>query len=151
MAAYESPYYWMMNDSEYKYEAGSHRGQASEDIVYNILKPVFGDDLYRDIVIKGARKKDQTDIDILAVVGSVAICFQIKSKKLTEASKQGDLESITSDFGKAVITAYNQGKTCGQYIHNKIPRFSENANPPDFRRAQSARLRWSLPSLLCRC
>ena len=132
MAAYESPYYWMMNDSGYKYEAGSHRGHASEDIVYNILKPVFGDDLYRDIVIKGARKKDQTDIDILAVVGSVAICFQIKSKKLTEASKLGDLESITSDFGKAVVTAYNQGKTCGQYILNPegITFFNREGNSP---------------------
>lgn len=116
MAAYESPYYWMMNDSEYKYVAGDHRGQASEDIVYDILKPVFGYDLYRDIVVKGARKKDQTDIDILAVVGSVAICFQIKSKKLTEASKRGDLESITSDFGKAVVSANDQGKVCRQHI-----------------------------------
>lgn len=118
MSAYEVPYYWLMADPDYEKIAGSHRGQASEEIAFNILSPLFGSNLYQDIIIKGVAKKPKTDIDLLAVVGSVAICFQIKSKKLTESSKQGNIDSIRSDFNKAVMAAHEQGLICRENILN---------------------------------
>lgn len=118
MSAYEVPFYWLMGDGNYAKLAGNHRGQTSEEIAFEILHPVFQDNLYRDIVIKGAGKKAITDIDLLAVVGSVAICFQIKSKKLTEASKHGNLNSIRNDFDKAVVSALKQGAISRGYILN---------------------------------
>ena len=80
MSAYEVPYYWLMADPDYEKTAGNHRGQASEEIAFNILSPVFGENLYQDIIIRGAAKKHKTDIDLLAVVGSVALCFQINQR-----------------------------------------------------------------------
>lgn len=119
MSAYEVPFYWLMGDKGYEKTAGAHRGKASEEIAYDILYPVFGGHLYRDIVIKGVAKRPKTDIDLLAVVGCVAICFQIKSKKLTETSKQGNLESIQIDFEKAIISALKQGAECRKSILNQ--------------------------------
>ncbi len=130
VSAYEVPFYWLMSDKSYYHTAARHRGLASEEIAYDILSPVFGKDLYQDIVIKGARNKDITDIDLLAIVGSVAICFQIKSKKLSETSKQGDMESIRSDFDKAVLAAHRQGIKSKRCILNpsgvKFFRRSDN-------------------------
>ena len=118
MSAYEVPFYWLMGDTKYAKLAGNHRGQTSEEIAFDILHPVFQENLYRDIVIKGTGKKAITDIDLLAVVGSVAICFQIKSKKLTEASKLGNLDSIRNDFDKAVVSALKQGAVSREYLLN---------------------------------
>ena len=132
MSAYEVPYYWLMADPDYEKTAGSHRGQASEEIAFNILSPVFGENLFRDIIIKGAAKKSKTDIDLLAVVGSVAICFQIKSKRLTESSKQGNIDSIRSDFDKAVMAAHKQGLLCREYILNPagVKFYNKEGNTP---------------------
>ena len=132
MSAYEVPYYWLMADPDYEKTAGSHRGQASEEIAFNILSPVFGENLFRDIIIKGAAKKSKTDIDLLAVVGSVAICFQIKSKKLTESSKQGNIDSIRSDFDKAVMAAHKQGLLCRENILNPtgVKFYNKEGNTP---------------------
>jgi len=118
VSAYEVPFYWLMGDADYAKLAGSHRGQASEEIAFDILFPVFQDNLFHDIVIKGSGKRMVTDIDLLAVVGSVAICFQIKSKKLTEASKHGNLDSIKNDFDKAVVSALKQGAISREHLLN---------------------------------
>lgn len=132
MSAYEVPYYWLMADPDYEKTAGSHRGQASEEIAFNILSPVFGENLYQDIIIRGAAKKHKTDIDLLAVVGSVALCFQIKSKKLTESSKQGNIDSIRSDFDKAVMAAHKQGLLCRENILNPagVKFYNKDSNTP---------------------
>ena len=118
VSAYEVPFYWLMGDANYAKLAGSHRGQASEEIAFDILFPVFQDNLFHDIVIKGPGKRTVTDIDLLAVVGSVAICFQIKSKKLTESSKHGNLDSIKNDFDKAVVSALKQGAISREHLLN---------------------------------
>ena len=132
MSAYEVPYYWLRADPDYEKVAGSHRGQVSEEIAFNILSPVFGENLFRDINIKGPAKKLKTDIDLLAVVGSVAICFQVKSKKLTESSKQGNIDSIRSDFDKAVMAAHKQGLLCRDNILNPAGAkfYNKDSNTP---------------------
>ena len=66
---YESPYYWMMQDHEYKVTAEKNRGDATEQIAYDLLKQVFGE----KFVFRGAKVKkegrDVTDIDVLATKG----------------------------------------------------------------------------------
>ena len=117
---YESPFYWMSNDPAYESMASKNRGEAIEEIAYEMLKKTCGDqNTYRGVkVLRG--KDDVTDIDVLAVAGSKAVIVQAKSKKLTELSKQGNIESVKSDFTKAIQSAYDQALTCRESVINKV-------------------------------
>ena len=117
---YESPFYWMSNDPAYENMASRNRGEAIEEIAYEMLKETFGDqNTYRGVkVLRG--KDDVTDIDVLAVAGNKAVIVQAKSKKLTELSKQGNIESVKSDFTKAIQSAYDQALTCRESVINKV-------------------------------
>lgn len=123
---YESPFYWMQNDKKYLNKAQSNRGKVAEEITKNILEPVFGSsNIQQNIIINKTKNNQVGEIDILALHFDKAIIFQIKSKKLTELSKNGNLESIKNDFTKAVQNAYEQGVSCRNYLkdyHNfKFP------------------------------
>ena len=104
---YESPFYWMVRDEDYRDVALQNRGNATEEIAYETLKMSFGDNVYRDIK---ARKdgQDVTDIDVLVVFDNKAVIVQAKSKKLRISSRLGEGESIRSDFQEAVQSAYDQ-------------------------------------------
>ena len=105
---YESPFYWMLEDTNYKDTAFRNRGMATETIAYELLKQVFDEgNVYRGVKIT-ARKDDVTDIDVLAVEGSKAIIVQAKSKKLSLKSRRGDGKSLKCDFQRAVQEAYDQ-------------------------------------------
>ena len=105
---YESPYYWMLNDGNYKERGLSNRGDATEEIAFDLLARVFGEEnVRRGVKIKN-RNQDVTDIDVLAVAGSKAVIVQAKSKKLTMASRGGDRKSLKGDFQEAVQDAYKQ-------------------------------------------
>ena len=105
---YESPYYWMSRDSSYKEIGFKNRGDATEEIAHELLTQVFGqDNVYRGVKVKKG-KNDVTDIDVLALEGNKAVIVQAKSKKLTEASRKGEGESLKSDFQAAVQGAYDQ-------------------------------------------
>lgn len=113
---YESPYYWFGEDRKYAKRAMQHLGDAGEDLVYHLLKPVFNNyGIYQNVIIRDG-KKDITDIDVLCVLGSKALCIQVKSKKLTENAKRGDDESYRKDFKGAITDAYQQGITCKESI-----------------------------------
>ncbi len=106
---YDSPFYWMLRDSQYKETALQHRGVATEEIAYELLKPVFGEgNVYRNVKVRDGGI-DLTDIDVLGIGGNKAVIIQAKSKKLTELSKMGRYESLRSDFLQAVQSAYDQG------------------------------------------
>lgn len=116
---YESPYYWLIEDAHYARIAGSHIGTASEDMVYNLLCPIFGiKNTYRNVLIK-KNKETITDIDILCILDNKALCVQVKSKKLTEKAQIGDDSSYKRDFKGAISDAYNQGLICKKSILNK--------------------------------
>lgn len=105
---YESPFYWMLEDTDYKETAFSNRGMATEKIAYELLKQVFNEGrVYRGVNVTDG-KDDVTDIDVLAVEGSKAIIVQAKSKKLTVNSRRGDGKRLKSDFRGAVQEAYDQ-------------------------------------------
>lgn len=39
---YESPFYWMVNDEKYKDIASKNRGNATENVAFNLLRNIFG-------------------------------------------------------------------------------------------------------------
>ena len=131
-AIYETPYFWWMEANNFSKEAGDIIGNANETIVYDQLQKVFGkDNCWKGVIL---RKKDDTtisDIDILCIIGSKAICVQVKSKRLTEKSKTGELNQIKSDFKKSVIAAAEQAKTCQNYLLEPEIKFytKDNKSP----------------------
>ena len=118
-AIYDAPFYWMSSDDRYHKKSGTNRGNAGEDIAYEVLSPIFGsENTYKNIVIKDKQHKDVTDIDVLCVYGNKALCVQIKSKRLTLLSKRGDWDTQQNDFKLAVQNAYNQGYICKKVLMN---------------------------------
>ena len=113
-ALYEQPFYWMMRDKVYHSEANQNRGKLAQAILVSILKRSFDpDSIHQNIVIRPNKTKAITDIDVLLLFGSIGIVFQVKAKRLTLLSKQGDIQSIQKDFNGAVKSAYLQGvKSC---------------------------------------
>ena len=105
---YESPYYWMLKDSKYRETGLSNRGDATEEIAFELLTRVFGKENVRRGVKIRKLHQDTTDIDVLAVAGNKAVIVQAKSKKLTMMSRSGDRESLKGDFQEAVQDAYEQ-------------------------------------------
>lgn len=121
---YETPYYWLITDERYRKKAGSHKGDAGEDIVYDLLTPVFNEGrIYKNVLIKTSKKETKTDIDVLCLLGNKALCIQIKSKKLTELAKTGNDESLQKDFKCAVQDAYDQGLLSRNMILSKNAQF----------------------------
>jgi len=117
---YESPFYWMSGDAAYKDSAFTHRGEATEEIAYEMLISVFGkDNVHRDVKVLKNKKERITDIDVLAIAGNKAVIVQAKSKKLTELSRRGNEENLKADFSEAVQKAYDQGLTCRASIIDK--------------------------------
>lgn len=109
-AIYESPFYWMKRDKEYdKKIATKNRGKAAENIVHQLLTNVFGgSNVFSNVLVKKNKTKTITDLDVCVVHNTTLIVFQIKSKKLTQSSKQGNVESVKTDFKKSVSDAYQQ-------------------------------------------
>lgn len=109
-ACYESPYYWMLLDKSYKNELARNRGTSGEEISFEFLSNVFGkENTYKSVRIVTKKGSNDTDIDVLCILGSKALVVQVKSKKLTEFSKKGDYSQLQKDFKGAVQDAYEQG------------------------------------------
>lgn len=108
-AIYKSPLYWMRQDKQYTNTANKHIGEVTEDITYAYFKSIFGKaNTYKAVkIVKG--KNTITDIDVMGIIGNTAIIAQNKSKKMTAAALNGDINAIKSDFQKAVIDPYRQG------------------------------------------
>lgn len=122
-AVYESPYYWMTQDKKYKNKLSNNRGNTGEEITYNFLSQVFWlENTFQWVTIK-KWKKDVTDIDILCVLWSKALCIQVKSKKLTELSRIWDTEQIQTDFKWAIQDAYNQWLVSRKAIMDRDTKF----------------------------
>ena len=106
---YESPYYWMDKDEEYKDTASKNRGTTAEIITRDLLIPAFGSNrVHRGVKVRRG-KTDITDLDTLAISGNKALIVQCKSKKLTITARSGDGPTIRTDFKKAIRDAYDQG------------------------------------------
>jgi|SRR6266700_3013318 len=107
---YDSPYYWMASDRDYKDAAMENRGLFAESFVKNRMARVFGANrVWQGVKVRDAAGNDVTDIDILALFGNRAVVVQAKSKKLTLLARRGDTEALVADFKSAVQHAYDQG------------------------------------------
>ena len=123
-AFYESPFYWMCEDTSYKDKLSQNRGKTGEEITYEFLSRVFGNErTYRSVKISTKKGHDDTDIDVLCILGSKALCVQVKSKKLTQFSRKGDDKQLQKDFQGAVQDAYEQGLVSRQRILARDAKF----------------------------
>jgi hypothetical protein len=128
-AIYESPFYWMMADKEYKDVCSLNRGNAGEEIVFDILDRVFTNNIYKQVKVAQSKGVTDTDIDVLCILGSKALCVQIKSKRLTSLARNGDDDSLNKDFQQAVQDAYEQAKVVKEKIIDRTSKFfDENGN-----------------------
>ena len=105
---YESPFYWMTQDDQYRDTAFKNRGDATEIITRDLLVPVFGRSrVHRGVIVKKGRNRI-TDLDVLTISGNKALIVQCKSKKLTLTARAGHGQTLRKDFVKAVQDAYDQ-------------------------------------------
>lgn len=137
----ESPYYWInKKDKEYAVTASKNRGVFTETEVFELLTDVFGEDrVFKNIKLQrrrgeGRRSKgiDHTEIDVLVVLGNKALVVQAKSKKMTQLSRQGNLEKVASDFTSAIQEAYDQCiKSRSLLLSNKSEMVDTNGKTID--------------------
>ena len=122
-AVCESPLYWMLGDKSYAQQALQHRGETSEDIVFNWMSYMFGKEcVFKDVLVK-RHGRHITDIDVLAFFQNKALIFQIKSKKATLKTKLGDYKSYKEDFEKSIQAAYNQAIASVKAIKSRDCQF----------------------------
>jgi hypothetical protein len=87
-----------------------NRGIVAEEMVFKLFSSVFGkSNTYQGVKIKSNKATDLTDIDVIGIYEDTAIIAQVKAKKLTALSKEGNIEQIKEDFNKAVENAFDQG------------------------------------------
>lgn len=130
-AVYEAPFYWMwLEDKSYRNQLAENRGKVGEEIVYDLLIKTFGiQRTFKSVKINIGKGYDVTDIDALCMLGSKALCVQVKSKKLTELSRTGDDNQLHKDFQGAVQDAYKQGLVSRiEVLERSSEFFDENGN-----------------------
>ena len=127
---YESPFYWMMHDEQYKDTALKNRGDATEIITRDLLVPVFGRTrVHRGVVVRKGRM-DLTDLDVLVISGNKALIVQCKSKKLTLTARAGHGQTLRRDFVQAVQDAYDQALKGRNALHQGDCAFTDaDGNP----------------------
>ena len=122
-AFYETPFFWLSGDGEYKNLASKNRGEFTEYMVYTIFCNVFGKenvwlnvDLYSKSGLNFSKKDKIGEIDILVNIHGYSLVFQAKSKKLTINARKGNIQQIDNDFSKAIQHAYNQAFECSKIL-----------------------------------
>jgi len=106
---YDSPFYWMLADKDYKDIALKNRGDIAENIVKSILeRKIDSSNVFVEVDVKAVKSKTITDIDICVVKDNKMLIIQVKSKRLTQLSKQGNIEQFQKDFKLAIQDANKQ-------------------------------------------
>lgn len=120
---YESPYYWMVADEEYRPKLSDNRGNYLEDFSAEKLRLIFGDsNVYMNLDIydpKTPKKGRRGEIDVLVTFGDRAIILQAKSKRLTVEARKGNDQVIRKDFAASIQDAYDQGFLCADLLLNE--------------------------------
>jgi hypothetical protein len=127
-ALYETPFFWFMEDKQYRDKASKNRGSFTEQFSKECLEKVFGtENVFTNINIEdyskevGRKKGDNIvgEIDVLVTYANKAIILQAKSKKLTIEARKGNFRAINNDFKNAIQDSYDQGYSCSELIQNK--------------------------------
>lgn len=116
-ALYESPFFWMNQDENYKQQASDNRGAFTEQFSQRRLASVFGKaSVYTNVnIFEG--KRIVAEADVLVIFGDRVIIVQAKAKKLTLAARKGNDRQIKADFAAAIQKAYDQGAECAAAIN----------------------------------
>jgi len=115
-ALYESPFFWMHQDRDYKQQASDNRGAFTEQFSQRRLAAVFGKANVHANVNLYEGKRIVAEADVLVVFGDRIIVVQAKAKKLTLAARKGNDGQIKADFAAAIQKAYDQGAECATAI-----------------------------------
>jgi hypothetical protein len=121
----------MQQDSSYRNQLADNRGRVSEEVSHDFLSNVFGKQrTFKSVKVATRKGTDDTDIDVLCLLGTKALCVQVKSKKLTELSRKGDNNQLQSDFKLAVQDAYEQGLKAREKILDRSSKFYDSSGSP---------------------
>lgn len=125
-ALYESPFFWMNLDDNYKQQASENRGAFTEQFSQRRLASVFGKaSVYTNVnLIEG--KRIVAEADVLVIFGDRLIIVQAKAKKLTLAARKGNDGQIKADFAMAIQKAYDQGAECAAVISSGKCRLEDD-------------------------
>ena len=116
-ALYESPFFWFINDKNYRNQAMTNRGKFTEEFSAARLSLVFENSrVFPNVIITNAKGDILGEIDVLVMFADRAIVVQAKSKKLTITSRKGNDQSLQDDFKKAVQDAYDQAYSCSNLL-----------------------------------
>jgi SEC-C motif len=122
-ALYDSPFYWMASDKNYRDTAFTNRGAFTENFVAKRLTEVFGADKVHqnvNILRKGNRIGE---VDVLILFANRAVVIQCKSKRLTLEARKGNDLQLRSDFKKSVQDAYDQALLCSRSLGDRNLKF----------------------------
>jgi hypothetical protein len=115
---FESPFYAITQDKKYFAANANNRGIASELILAEILEPVRHLKLIKDAKLS-RRGSVVGQIDLAAIFGVTAIVFEIKTKRLTEASKSGNTGDLINDIQSGILDAQRQLKNTKSLLLSK--------------------------------
>jgi hypothetical protein len=104
---YESPFYAIVEDKPYFASNANNRGLASELMLFEILEPIKHLRLIRDVKL-WHRGREIGQIDAAAIFGATALIFEVKTKRLTQASKNGSTKNLISDIQAGILEAQQQ-------------------------------------------
>jgi len=126
---YDGPFYWMLEDEQYKSKALKHRGDCAEKIVKSILeKKIKNENIFLEVNVNVVKTEIVTDLDVCVVIDHKMLIFQVKSKRLTQLSKNGDIESFHNDFKLAVMDANIQATTAIPLIISNACKLKSKTN-----------------------
>ena len=134
-SVYESPFYWMIVDEEYKAAASDHRGVFLEETTAHILRRVFGNEnVFVNARIPVADNQIGGEVDVLVRYGEFVIVVQAKSKRITLKARAGDPEALKADFEGAIAAPYAQALASCALISNGSFCVDRDKNPIDLPR-----------------
>jgi hypothetical protein len=114
---YDSPFFWMAADKNYRDSASKHRGQFTEQFSKERLCRVFGKyRVYCNVEIINGKGENVSEIDVLVVFGNRALVLQAKSKRLTIEARKGNDLHLKADFKAAIQSSYDQALACSQAL-----------------------------------
>lgn len=125
-ALYESPFFWMNQDKDYKQQASDNRGAFTEQFSQRRLASVFGKATVYTNVNLFEGKRIVAEADVLVIFGDRIIIVQAKAKKLTLAARKGNDGQIKADFAAAIQKAYDQGVECAAAINSGKCRLEDD-------------------------
>lgn len=115
-AIYETPFFWFMDDKEYKNQAMEHRGRFAENFTHARLSAVFGaTNVFKNVnIVKSSNVVGE--IDVLVIFAGYVVLVQAKAKKLTIEARKGNDNVLRDDFKKAVQDSYDQAFACAEFL-----------------------------------